>query len=202
MGSGILNSYKVSPNHFWQGTACWEWTGSRFASGYGQLPAQRDTGSLAHRASWRIHYGLIPHGMCVLHHCDNPPCINPSHLFVGTNKDNSKDMVAKGRSANGDRNGCYGMLGKDHPAYGKALVGVDHPRWGKGYVIAGENNGCYGRVGEKHPLCKLAEDDVRKIKCLLRGGQLTQGAIGAQFGVKQSTVSRIHRGISWSHVQA
>lgn len=52
----------------------------------------------ANRASWMIHYGPIPEGMLVCHHCDNPACVNPNHIFLGTQKDNMKDMIRKGRA--------------------------------------------------------------------------------------------------------
>lgn len=77
--------------------SCWEWQGRRHARGYGTI---KDGGKLrlAHRVSWEIHFGPIPEGMCVCHKCDNPPCINPSHFFLGTNQENTADRVAKGRS--------------------------------------------------------------------------------------------------------
>lgn len=71
---------------------CWEWTASRNGDGYGF-----SNHTMAHRVSWEIHNGSIPNGLCVLHRCDNPPCVNPAHLFLGTKKDNAADMSAKGR---------------------------------------------------------------------------------------------------------
>lgn len=74
---------------------CWVWTASRFKNGYGQCRYQDQ--SKAHRVSWLIHRGVIPKGVCVLHRCDNRPCVNPQHLFLGSQKDNMRDMILKGR---------------------------------------------------------------------------------------------------------
>lgn len=81
---------------------CIEWSGGRNAYNYGRFWMN---GKLigAHRAAWIIANGSIPPGMHVLHKCDNPPCVNVEHLFLGMPKDNVADMAAKGRMAVGDR---------------------------------------------------------------------------------------------------
>jgi hypothetical protein len=76
---------------------CWLWTGGCNACGYG-IVRYRGLQRLAHRAAWEICYGPIPDGMGVLHRCDCPPCINPAHLFLGTQADNVADMERKKRS--------------------------------------------------------------------------------------------------------
>jgi len=78
---------------------CWGWIGASVNGGYGVLGNGSRKSHLvkAHRVSWMIHFGAIPKGMHVLHHCDNRPCTNPAHLFLGTDLDNQRDAKAKGR---------------------------------------------------------------------------------------------------------
>ena len=98
--------------NFWprvdQGPDCWLWTGYKTAQGYGQIGIKRVL-RYAHRVSWELAYGQIPDGLCVLHRCDNPPCVRPDHLFLGTRADNTADMLAKDRHRTvplrGDQNG-------------------------------------------------------------------------------------------------
>lgn len=137
-------------------SGCWEWTASLAGKGYGQIkiPGERKQ-MYAHRLSWMIHKGEVPQGKSVLHRCDNPKCVNPNHLFVGTHQDNSTDMKGKGRHLYGERND-------------RSI---------------------------------LTESDVRAIKTLLEEGSLPQWRIAEMFGIQQMQVSRIKRGLRWSHVK-
>lgn len=87
--------------NFWEKVnkteGCWEFGGDRDKHGYGRVDVFGRAVVLAHRYSWEVTHGAIPKGMCVLHRCDNPPCVRPDHLFLGTQKDNMQDAALKGR---------------------------------------------------------------------------------------------------------
>jgi len=78
---------------------CWLWTGNVLnkGMGYGRISFGKRRKEYAHRFSYRLHFGDIPKGLCVCHHCDNPICVRPDHLFTGTISENFKDMREKGR---------------------------------------------------------------------------------------------------------
>lgn len=91
---------------------CWLWTAGKDSSGYGKLNVGsradlKQTIISAHRLSWQIHFGEIPEGLLVCHTCDVPACVNPDHLFLGTDQDNTDDMLKKnrGNKAKGSANG-------------------------------------------------------------------------------------------------
>jgi hypothetical protein len=96
--------YRTTPETFWaqvqkQDNGCWLWTGPLGRRGYGKVMVNH-TRWQAHRYAWTLHRGSIPAGLYVCHNCpggDNPTCINPDHLFLGTDADNQRDSIAKGR---------------------------------------------------------------------------------------------------------
>jgi len=86
--------------------SCWEWTGATDRNGYGviSVPTQNKRYQVfrkTHRVAWELAYGAVTGELCVLHHCDNPKCVRPTHLFLGTHSDNAHDKYAKGRQAKG-----------------------------------------------------------------------------------------------------
>ena len=99
-----------SARRFWQkvdrtGDHCWPWTGVRYNTGYGQVKRGGRT-QTTHRLAWTLTYGAIPDGLIVCHHCDNPICCRPDHLFLGTHHTNALDRTAKQRGVQAVRYGA------------------------------------------------------------------------------------------------
>jgi len=163
-----------NPERFWnkvkQSTPnnCWLWVASK-TGGYGRF---RIDGKVrkAHRVSWEIHNGSIPNGLCVLHNCDNPPCVNPGHLWLGTQEENILDMKRKGRGR--------GPTGKNQ------WTNLFPEKLAKGY---------------KHRYSVLTESDVLAIRSAdrYRGYQRD---LARKYRVPQGNISKIVNYKSWKHL--
>jgi len=106
---GIIKSYKrrLVPG---DKNSCWNWKYAN-VEGYGKIGAKN--GWRTSRLAWYLKFGNIPHKLFVLHKCDNPSCCNPDHLFLGTNKQNVEDMIAKGRMPRGEKRAFAKLTEKD-----------------------------------------------------------------------------------------
>lgn len=107
MPIGIYPRIKPIPaflSKFKAGDRCWQWEASAYGPGYGSFKVNRKSTS-AHRFSYQLFYGRIPKGLCVLHSCDNRLCVKPTHLRLGTHKENMEDCIKRGRIAWGERQG-------------------------------------------------------------------------------------------------
>jgi hypothetical protein len=123
---------------------CVLWTGSRLPQGYGQKTINGTT-YLVHRLAWAEEHGPIPDGLWVLHHCDNPPCYNVDHLFLGDNAANMRDMASKGRNWQQKKTTCP----------------VGHP-------LAEPNLVRRVLLGRGHRVCRTCERDSAKRSRLAR----------------------------------
>jgi hypothetical protein len=120
---------------FWdrvlRGEDCWEWQAARTTAGYGEYRS-----TYAHRHAYELAVGPIPRGLFVLHHCDNPPCVRPDHLWLGTNADNMRDMVAKGRGLRGSAQPMAKLTEPDIPEIRRlAASGMSRTEIGRRYGV-------------------------------------------------------------------
>ncbi len=115
---------------------CWEWLGSKLKDNYGQFCFQcRSTP--AHRFAFWFSTGIDPEGLCVCHSCDNPSCVNPAHLWLGTQQDNVRDRVKKGRSIHGERQHSAKLTEAEVLTIRARYVagGCSYPKLGKEYGV-------------------------------------------------------------------
>lgn len=181
--------------------ACWLWQRVFDDHGYGFFSSNAKT-ERSRRVAYEIAVGVIPDGLCVLHRCDNPPCCNPSHLFIGTIADNNADRDRKGRqrSMRGDGNGA-----RLHPE--KMPRGDDHhARKHPEKLSRGDRH--YSRRhpeklarGEGNGHSKLTATAVISIRGLIGTG-ITQRSIAKLFGVSESEISAIKHVRLWRHLSS
>lgn len=91
-------------SHVTKSDGCWLWDAYISPNGYGQFMQKDGNRTSAHRIAWKLTFGEIPNGLLVCHHCDNRKCVRPSHLFLGTHSDNTRDALSKDRLSRGSRN--------------------------------------------------------------------------------------------------
>lgn len=150
---------------------CWPWSGHASAAGYGQIRWQRRM-LKASRVSWMLAFGPIPDGLFVCHRCDNPPCVNPAHLFLGTHSENMADKIAKGRHARGEKHSSA--------IKASALYYANTPR------------------GERHsrPHARLGVSQILEI----RAATESQSVLARRYSVSQPTINDIRRRRTWTHI--
>jgi len=172
-----VNQNGPVPSHRSELGPCWIWTAGTKAGGYGiENP---DSGTrLAHRISYILTYGTVPDGICVLHACDNPPCVRPSHLFVGTHKDNAQDCRSKGRA-----------VWQKHPG----ILPAGDLHWARRMPERISR-------GESRPAAKLTDADVVAIRMAYATGGISTVKLAAQYEVKQPTIWKIVKRLAWTHV--
>jgi hypothetical protein len=160
----LQNNSVPEPN-----TGCWLWLGFIDPCGYGRFKYKGER--RAHRCSWMIaNERPIPDGMIVMHKCDNPACVNPDHLVLGTIADNTHDMDSKGR--------------------GVTVTADDHYARREPQRLA---------RGSRHGRAKLDEDKVRFIRLCCFNGQ-SQSKMARRFSVTEALVSQIVKHRIWTHV--
>jgi hypothetical protein len=186
------------PSPFWRRVTpggsdeCWPWEGAMKPNGYGHLWIGGQRPQYAHRVSWMIHRGPIPAGLLVLHTCDVRRCVNPKHLWLGTQRDNVHDALRKGRLPTGDES-----FPRRHPE--RLARGTRHRMYGHPELVPTVlHPECRAR-GERVATARLTEQDVREIRARAQRGEGPR-ALARAFGVHHKTVQQVVRRVTWTHI--
>ncbi len=164
-------------------SGCWEWNGVLNQGGYGRIFIN-GKGQMAHRVSYQLVCGPIPDGMLVLHKCDNPCCIRPEHLFLGTHQDNSDDMIRKGRGRWATSEEMSARI-KGRAASGDRHSSVTHPE----AVPKGIGHGMH----------KLLDSEVIDIRMRWTAGEM-QSVLADEYRVCKQTINNIVHRKNWKHL--
>lgn len=183
----MTGGIRTTPEIFWQfvlkSDGCWLWQGNKSPKGYGVISYEGKAWR-AHRLAYMFTFGGFPNNLCVLHRCDNPSCVRPDHLFLGTHRDNNSDRARKGRNATGEQHGS--KTKPERLPTGDRHGARKHPEsW---------------RRGEQHHKTTLVEDDVRAIRELYKPGINTR-VLASKFNVSADTIRRIATFKSWGHLR-
>lgn len=191
---------------------CWKYTGSKDRNGYGNMGIYKNGKTihcLSHRISYEMFTGkLIPKGICVCHKCDNPSCVNPNHLFLGTVQDNMKDRDNKGRQADrcGENNSCAKLTWIQVKEIRRLYSTNKYTSLMLGVIYGVSSSVVYNIISnkiwvdqnytrtvfDKHKKTgKFSDDEIRNIRKLHDTGLYTTRQLGNMFSLDHSGISRI-----------
>lgn len=195
------------------GDGCWSWLGALDRDGYGRMRVGGRKTLRAHRLAWEIETGRPPGSLLVCHHCDNPPCVNPAHLFLGTARDNNRDRVQKGRpnGSPGESNGvskltasqvheianlyCTGRFRQQDLAemFGVSKSAIQLILSGKNWKSEGVAPVEGMRRAPRRSRRRLSDETRASLIARYAGGGVSQAALAEEYGVSQSYVSQAVR---------
>ena len=202
-GKGCTNAGRIARRKavlqevFWsratrQSSGCWEWPTTQTTGWYGRFVID-GVEHYAHRLAYEWTYGPVPEGMYVCHRCDNPPCINPDHLFLGTQTDNMRDMLAKGHA------GVW-----VHPE--RLVRGDKHPsrlypeRRPRGDAHHARAFGMQPNARGRKVTAKVTLDQVRDIRRVYAEASATVAQLAIEYNLTKTQVRNILKNKCWKEV--